>query len=74
MKRIPTDEAKEQFIELIDQLDNDGIVITKDGKVVAMLTKYEGKSADLIGSMKGEIKIHGDIIDVGDRWVKGRQW
>ena len=74
MKRIPTDEAKEQFIELIDQLDNDGIVITKDGKVVAMLTKYEGKSADLIGSMKDEIKIHGDIINVGDRWVKGRQW
>ena len=74
MKRIPTDEAKEQFIELIDQLDNDGIVITKDGNPVALLTKYPSKFAKYIGSMKGEIKIHGDIIDVGDRWVKGRQW
>ena len=74
MKRIPTDEAKQKLLELIDHLDEDGVVITKDGKPVAMLTKYKGKSADLIGYMKGEIKIHGDIINIGDRWVKGRQW
>ena len=74
MKRIPSEEAKEQFLELIDQLDDEGIVITKDGQVVATLTKYQGKSADLIGYMKDEIEIRGDIIDVRDRWQKGRQW
>lgn len=74
MKHIPTHEAKEQFLELIDQLDDEGLVITKQGKPIAKLTKYEGKSAHLIGCMKGEIRIHGDIINVRDRWVKGRQW
>ncbi len=74
MKRIPTEEAKEQFLELIDQLDDEGIVITKGGQVVATLTKYQGKSADLIGYMKDEIEVRGDIIDVRDRWKKGRQW
>ena len=74
MKQIPIDDAKERLLELIEELDDEGVVITKDGKPVAKLTKYEGVSAHLIGCMKGEIEIHGDIINVGDRWVKGRQW
>ncbi|MCY4474255.1 MAG: type II toxin-antitoxin system Phd/YefM family antitoxin [Chloroflexi bacterium] len=74
MKRIPTEEAKEQFLQLIDQLDDEGFVITRDGEPVARLTKYPNRFAKYIGSMKDEIKVHGDIINVGDRWVKGRQW
>ena len=74
MKRIPTEEAKEQFLQLIDQLDDEGFVITRDGEPVARLTKYPNRFAKYIGSMKGEINVHGDIINVGDRWVKGRQW
>lgn len=76
MKRISIDDTKEELLELIDQLDDNdgGVVITKQGKPIAKLTKYEGKSAHLIGCMKGEIRIHGDIINVRDRWVKGRQW
>ncbi len=74
MKQIPTDEAKEQFLELIHHLDDDGVIITEDGEPVARLTKYPSSFAKYIGSMKDEIKIHGDIINVEDRWVKGRQW
>lgn len=74
MRRIPTEEAKEQFLELIEQLDNEDVVITKDGEPVARLTKYPGSFAKYIGSMKDEIKVHGDIINVNDRWVRGRQW
>ena len=68
MKHIPTNDAKEQFLELIDQLDDEGLVITKEGKPIAKLTKYEGKSAHLIGCMKGEIEILGDIYSTGRRW------
>ncbi len=72
MKRIPTDEAKQKLLELIDHLDEDGVVITKDGKAVAKLTKYEGKSAHLIGSLKHKIKIHGDIYSTGIQWEAER--
>ena len=68
MKRIPTEQIHEQLIELIDHLDDDGLVITKDGKAVARLTKYQGVSADLIGSLKHEIKVHGDIYSTGVKW------
>lgn len=74
MKRIAVDDAQNQLPTLIDELDDEGIVITRDGRIVATLTKYAGKSADLIGYMKGEIKVRGDVIDVNDRWKKGRQW
>ena len=59
---------------MINRLDDEGVVITKDGEPVALLTKYPGRFAKYIGSMKDEIKVHSDIIDVGDRWIKGRQW
>ena len=74
MKHIPTNEAKEHLLELIDQLDDEGLVITKRGKPIARLVRYEKNHGHLIGSLKDEIKVHGDIFDVGDRWVKGRQW
>ena len=52
MKRIAIDDARDRLLMLVDELDDHGVVITKGGKVVATLTKYEGKSADLIGYMK----------------------
>ena len=68
MKRIPSEEAKEQLLELIDHLDDDGLVITKHGKPVARIIRYKSNCADLIGSMKDKIEIHGDIFSTGRRW------
>ena len=68
MKRIPTEEAKEQLIELIEHLDDAGVVITKQGKPVARIIRYKSKCADLIGSIKDEIEIYGDIFSTGRRW------
>ena len=70
MKHIPTHEAKEQFLELIDQLDDNdgGVVITKQGKPVARIIRYKSNCDDLIGSMKDKIEIHGDIFSTGRRW------
>ena len=74
MKEIAIDDASEQIRVLVDELDDEGVILTRDGEIVATLSKFKGKSADLIGCMKDEVKVNGDIVDVRDRWVKGRQW
>jgi antitoxin (DNA-binding transcriptional repressor) of toxin-antitoxin stability system len=43
-------------------------VITKHGKPVAKLIPIQEQSAHLIGSMKGKIKIKGDVFSTGVRW------
>ena len=72
MNSIPTVEADDDFRTLIDRLDEDGIVITKDGQPVAKLTKYEGISAHLIGCMEGEVEVLGDIFSTGIKWEAQR--
>ena len=68
MKQMPAAKFKEQCLALIDQVDKDGIVITKRGKPVAKLVPLSADSASLIGSLKGKIKIKGDILSTGTRW------
>jgi antitoxin (DNA-binding transcriptional repressor) of toxin-antitoxin stability system len=53
---------------LLDNLDPEGIIITKHGKPVARLVPAGSSCAELIGSMKGKIKIHGDILSTGLEW------
>ena len=68
MKQIAAAKFKEQCLALIDQVDQDGLVITKRGKPVAKLVPISADSASLIGSLKGRIKIKGDIMSTGVRW------
>ena len=42
--------------------------ITKRGKPVAKLIPIRTASASLIGSLKGKLKIKGDILSTGARW------
>ena len=53
---------------LLDQLDADGLVITRHGKPVARVLPYDSQDADLIGSLKHKITIRGDIFSTGVRW------
>jgi prevent-host-death family protein len=62
MKHINASKFKEQCLALLDNLDPEGIVITKRGKPVARLIPASSDCADLIGSMKGKIRVHGDIL------------
>lgn len=55
-------------LAILDNLDPDGIVITKHGKPVARLIPENSNCADLIGSMSGKIKINGDIVSTGLSW------
>jgi prevent-host-death family protein len=68
MKLMAAAKFKEQCLSLIDRVDKDGIVITKRGKPVAKLIPLGADSASLIGSLKGKVKIKGDILSTGVRW------
>ena len=49
MKTIGAAKFKEQCLALLDQLDHDGLVITKRGKPVARLLPFERRHAETIG-------------------------
>lgn len=59
---------KEKCLALLDNLDTDGILITKRGKPVARLIPESSGCAALIGSMKGKITIKGDLLSTGAKW------
>lgn len=68
MKQIGAAKFKEQCLSLLDEVDADGIVITKHGKPVAKLIPFASDSASLIGSLAGKLKIKGDILSTGLDW------
>jgi len=68
MKRIAAAKFKRQCLAILDHLDPSGLVITRHGKAVALLFPIKPKSAALIGSMKGKIKIKGDLLATGLKW------
>ena len=61
METIGASEFKRKCLSLLDEVGPDGIVIRKHGRPVAKLVAIE-KSSTLIGSLKGKIRIHGDIL------------
>lgn len=68
MTTMNVSKFKEQCLSLLENLDPEGIVITKHGKPVARVIPSSSDCADLIGSMKDQIKIHGDILSTGIKW------
>ena len=68
MRRISASKFKEQCLSLLDDLSAEGIVITKRGKPEAKVTPIGSGCAALIGSMKGKLKIKGNLLSTGIRW------
>lgn len=68
MKQIAAAKFKEQCLSLLDEVDPDGIVITKRGRPVAKLIPLAADSASLIGSLAGKIRIKGEILSTGLDW------
>ncbi len=68
MKRIGAAKFKEQCLALLDQLDADGLVVTKHGKPVARVVPYDNEGAELIGSLRHKISVRGDLFTTGLRW------
>jgi prevent-host-death family protein len=68
MQKINASKFKEQCLALLENLEPEGILITKHGKPVARLVPASSDCAELIGSMKDKIQIHGDILSTGIKW------
>jgi len=68
MRQIAAAKFKEQCLSILDEVDEEGIVITKRGKPVAKLIPIRAESASLIGSLKGKVKIKGNILSTGIKW------
>jgi prevent-host-death family protein len=68
MSSISASKFKEQCLSLLDRVDDQGIIITKHGKPVAKLVRIEASSANMIGALKGKLKIKGDVFSTGQRW------
>jgi prevent-host-death family protein len=64
---LTASKFKEQCLSLLDHLDPDGIVITKHGKPVARLIPIESGRPELIGSMKGKVRVTGDVFSNRDQ-------
>lgn len=64
MKTVSASEFKAKCLALLDEVKSTGeaLEITKRGKPVARVLPPTIPRTDLFGAMKGEIKIHGDII------------
>ncbi len=68
MRTIGAAQFKAQCLALLDQLESDGLIVTKHGKPVARVLPYAQQEADLIGSLGDKVKVNGDILSTGIRW------
>ncbi len=68
MRQMPAAKFKEQCLSLLDEVDPDGIVITKRGKPVAKLIPLTTDCSSLIGTLRDKIKIRGDLMSTGIKW------
>ena len=69
MTEIGAFEAKNKLGSLLDRVESgEEIVITRHGKPVARLIPIESGCAELIASLKGKVKVTGDISSTGIDW------
>ncbi|MGZ3782335.1 MAG: type II toxin-antitoxin system Phd/YefM family antitoxin [Pseudobdellovibrionaceae bacterium] len=59
---------KEQCLSILDNLDKDGVIITKNGRPVAKLITLESDRSNQIGKFKDIIKVKGDTKTTGIKW------
>ena len=64
-REIPAGEFKAKCLKLMDEVAATGeeLIITKHGKPVARLVPAKEERPSLFGSMKGTVKILGDIME-----------
>ena len=68
MKTIGVTKFKEQCLALLDQLEPEGLIVTKRGKPVARVIPYDSQDSELIGSLRNKITVKGDVFTTGVRW------
>jgi prevent-host-death family protein len=64
-REVPAGKFKAKCLGLLDEVQTSGqeIVVTKYGKPVAKITAVEPKDVEAFKSLKGTVKIKGDIVE-----------
>lgn len=70
--KINATKFKEQCLRLLEELDSEGIIITKHGRAIARVIPVKQRSSDLIGALEGSVQIHGDLLSTGISWTAGK--
>lgn len=65
---ISATEFKAKCLKIFDHLGADGIIVEKRGKPIAKVIPIKDDDFEIFGSMKGSIKINGDIMSTGIKW------
>lgn len=65
---MPAAKFKEQCLALLDEVDPEGILVTKRGRPVAKLIPVARGGVGLLGMLKGKMKVKGDLLSTGTRW------
>ena len=68
MKQIAAAVFEKQCLSLLDEVDPDGIVITRDGKPVAKLVPVGPDSPGVSRSPADMIAIRGQAVPTGQEW------
>lgn len=76
MQSISAAEFKESCLELLQQLDPEGLLITDGGQPIARVMPCQPDDAGdaktewaaLIGSLRGKAAVKGDIYSTGLSW------
>lgn len=62
-------EFKVRCLEVLEHLGAPGLIVTKEGRPLARITPVTAiNNEQLIGSMHGQIAIHGDVLSTGIDW------
>ncbi|MGH9898636.1 MAG: type II toxin-antitoxin system Phd/YefM family antitoxin [Pyrinomonadaceae bacterium] len=68
-RTIAASEFKAKCLKILDELDAAGIIVSKRGQPIARVIPLAPESnINLIGSMKGKIKVKGDLSSTGTKW------
>ena len=69
MKTINAAKFKEQCLAILDNVDPEGLIVTKHGVPVAKLIPISSEPSALIGALKGKVRIfEDDLFSTGVRW------
>lgn len=68
-KVVNASDFKAKCLRMLDELGPEGLLIMKRGKPVARVLPVSDRNpGQLIGSLRGKIKIKGDIFKTGIKW------
>lgn len=71
MKTMGAAQFKAHCLAILDRLEAEGLVITKHGKPVARLMPIRSTAAEMIGSLRGRLRVKGAILSTGRKWDAG---